>query len=87
MFVAIFLAGLISAWNIHRRARLTLTREVSIAVFCTWALAPLLLFFYRVLEFRVYAFFFWLLPAMMLSLFAYERRPLPIEDTQLTATT
>ncbi len=81
-FFVIFLGGIVSAWNIYLRAKLALTREVSVAVSLTWTLTLFLLFFYRALEFRVYAFFLWLLPAIMLSLLAYEKRYLPIREAR-----
>lgn len=73
-FVAIFAAGLITSWNVFKKTKSALTREVSIAVYCTWALAPFLLFFYRALEFRAYSFFLWLLPALMINMVASERQ-------------
>jgi hypothetical protein len=73
-FVMIFAKGLLAAWNAFQTTKSALTREISIAVFCTWIIAPFLLFFYRALEFRAYSFFLWLLPALMINLLVQEKR-------------
>ena len=62
-----------SAYKIYRTSIHNLTKEIAFTVICIVGLTPFLLFFYRVLEFRIYSFYFWLLPALMFGLDARER--------------
>jgi hypothetical protein len=63
-----------SAWKVYKRAYDSRTREIAFIVICTSGIAPFLLFFYRTLRFRIYSFYFWLLPALMFTLYAQERK-------------
>ena len=62
-----------SAYRIYRTSAHELTREISVMVIYIVGLVPFLLFFYRALEFRIYSFYFWLLPALMFGLHVQER--------------
>jgi hypothetical protein len=62
------------SWRYYQRTEDPLIRSLAIASFLTLILAPFLLLFYRVLEFRSYSFYLWLLPALMLNLYAQRRR-------------
>lgn len=81
-FIALFATGIASAWNIAHRTESALTREIATAAYCLWAITPIILFFYRALEFRAFSFFLWLLPALMINLFARERRALQIKSVK-----
>ncbi|GJQ52513.1 MAG: hypothetical protein HKUEN02_13600 [Anaerolineaceae bacterium] len=81
-FIVLFATGVASAWNIAHRTESALTREIATATYCLWAITPILLFFNRALEFRAFSFFLWLLPALMINLFARERRTLRIKSVK-----
>lgn len=81
-FIALFATGIASAWNIAHRTESALTREIATATYCLWAITPILLLFNRALEFRAFSFFLWLLPALMINLFARERRALRIKSVK-----
>ncbi len=61
------------AWQISQHAQQHVTRELALATTYTMALAPVLLFFNQTLEFRIYGFYFWLLPAMLFSQMRKEK--------------
>jgi hypothetical protein len=63
-----------SAWRVYRKARENATREVALAVIYISGTNMFLLFFYRVLKYRAYSFYFWLLAALMFTLFAQEQK-------------
>jgi hypothetical protein len=63
-----------SAWKIYKKAHDSMTRQMAFVVICTSGIAPFLLFFYRALKYRIYGFYFWLLPALMFALYAQERK-------------
>lgn len=63
-----------SAYKIYHRAIGHPTRGVALAVACIVGVTPFLLFFYRVLEFRIYSFYFWLLSALMLVPYTQEQK-------------
>lgn len=59
--------------TIFRHSSNRLTRQLALSELCLIPLTVFLLFFYRVLEFRIYSFYFWLLPALLFSLYYSER--------------
>jgi hypothetical protein len=63
-----------SIWKIRKRSSRTLTRNLAFATLCLVGLTLYFLFFYRVLEFRIYSFYFWMLPALVYSLYRSERQ-------------
>lgn len=63
-----------SIWKIYKEASEALTRNLAFATLCLVGLTPYFLFFYRVLEFRIYSFYFWMLTALVYSLFRSERQ-------------
>lgn len=56
------------SWLIYKKANNKTTKQVGLAVTYSVALAPILLFFNQTLEFRIYGYYFWLLPAVMFTL-------------------
>lgn len=70
----LFLALFRSAKSIREWSSEGITKGVAMSVMCTALLTPFLMFFYRLLEFRVYSFYFWLLAATMYSLAVWERQ-------------
>lgn len=70
----LFLTLFRSAKNIQKWGSEGITRGVALSVMCTALLTPFLMFFYRVLEFRVYSFYFWLLAATMYSMAVWDRQ-------------
>lgn len=61
-------------WYTYRRTEVVVIRKLAVAVMCLVATTPLLLFFNQTLEFRIYGFYFWLLPALLMNLYAQERK-------------
>ena len=55
----------ITAWKILRGRGGQQGKELSVAVIILSTITPLLLFFYRVLEFRIFSYYFWLIIALM----------------------
>lgn len=56
-----------------QRSRDPTTRWAAAAAVLVLLQAPVMMLFVRVLEFRIFGFYYWLLPALALSLAAYER--------------
>ena len=78
------LAGLISMawmfWRLYYCAKMIgkfsneqITKEISLAVRYIVISTSFLLFLNRALEFRIYGFYFWLLPGLMFSLYIQEK--------------
>jgi hypothetical protein len=78
------LAGLISMawmfWRLYYCARMIykfsnqqITKEISLAVRYIVISTSFLLFLNRAIEFRIYGFYFWLLPGLMFSLYIQEK--------------
>lgn len=64
LLALLFIRVAISTYAIAKRANTPLARGIALTAFSLSLLTPFLLFFYRVLEFRVYGFFFWLILAL-----------------------
>ena len=62
------------AYWIYRSSGWMLTRQIALAQMALVVATALLLFFNRALEFRGFAFYFWLLPGLVHSLWFWERR-------------
>jgi hypothetical protein len=73
-----------SAGNIFKRAVKDQTRHLALSVMCVVGLTPFLLFFYRVLEFRIFSSYFWLLSALMYSLHIQELKLLDLQNSRPT---
>lgn len=63
-----------SARRVQKQATSALLKQIAMLIVLVVPLTAILLFFYRVLEFRIYSFYFWLLPACMYSLYIQERK-------------
>lgn len=59
------------SWQLSHNEADSVLRCVATATLLLTAVTPMLLFFMRVLEFRAFSFYFWLLPAMMIALDAH----------------
>lgn len=82
LIVLIFHRFYVSFLYIYKRTQSQLTRNMAITAACLVGLGAFLLFFYRVLEFRSFSFYFWLIPAMVYNLYSKEVRSL--ENSQKT---
>lgn len=63
-----------SAKMIYQKTTYAVTKDIALAAICMCGLTVFLLFFYRVLEFRVYSFHFWLLFGLLFNLNITEQR-------------
>jgi hypothetical protein len=72
-FAAVLLIMARSAVRILGRSERPQTRGMAITVICLSAATALLMFIYRVPEFRIYAYYLWLFPALLYSLDRHER--------------
>jgi len=66
-FIALIYTLYRSAIRVWARSRDRLSKELAFTVACLVAVTPFLLFFYRVLEFRIYSFYLWLLFGLMIN--------------------
>ncbi len=73
-----------SGWRLWRGGRDPTLRWAAMATLLLTVSAVFLLWFSRVLEFRAFSFYFWLLPAVMYALAAWERYPLARRTPQPT---
>ena len=62
-----------SAQNIYKFSSEQITKEISLSVKYIIIITSFLLFFNRTIEFRIYGFYFWLLPGLMFRLYIQER--------------
>ncbi len=73
LWLVILITLLSTAFIIHRRGRWATTKQLALATACLVPVTMVLLFFNQVLEFRGFAFLFWLIPGLMLNLARRER--------------
>ncbi len=64
-FALLMAAMFISAFRIAKSTPSRQVRHIAIATAIVVGIAPFLLFFYRAMEFRIFSFYFWLLPALL----------------------
>jgi hypothetical protein len=58
---------------IYKFSNQQITKEISLAVRYIVISTSFLLFLNRAIEFRIYGFYFWLLPGLMFSLYIQEK--------------
>ncbi|WP_420630014.1 hypothetical protein [Candidatus Leptofilum sp.] len=61
------------AKQIFRKAKHKQTKQLAAIVLCLTVLTAFLLFFYRVVEFRAFSYYYWLLAGLMLSSYIQEK--------------
>jgi hypothetical protein len=69
-----------SMLRIYQRTELRLTKNLAIVGICLTSVTILLLFFYRVLEFRIFSFYFWLLLGLLFGLYNLEQTSIIADD-------
>lgn len=77
IFICFFCRLFSSAWKIYRITKDELIRKIAVAVICIVGITPFLLLFYRIMEFRIYSFYFWLITALMFGLYARKTHMAP----------
>ncbi len=58
---------------VYSRTKIKTTKEIALLVFAITVASIFLLFFYRILEFRIYSLYFWVFPGLMFNLFTKEK--------------
>lgn len=70
--ILLFIRFYLSFLDIYKKTNKPGIRRLAVAASCIVVLGVYLLFFYRVLEFRSFSFYFWLIPAMLYNQYSIE---------------
>ncbi len=62
------------ARRVYENSSEKVARGIAITMICLVIVSIALLFFYRILEFRIFSFYFWLLAGLLVSLYFRERK-------------
>lgn len=73
-FAMLLLSIFLSAIKIRKQSMTAGTKQIATIVLMLITLTPFLLFFYRVLEFRSFSLYFWLLTGLMFSSYLMEKK-------------
>ncbi len=80
----LFIKLYVSFLDIYKRTHLQLIRNLAATAAIIVVLVGYLLFFYRVLEFRSFSFYFWLIPGMLFNLHSAEIRSINRKSDDFT---
>lgn len=85
IIIILFYRFYTSFLEVHKNSHSQLTRNLAVAASSIVVMGAFLLFFYRVLEFRSFSFYFWLIPAILYNQYSIEMRSVNRKPDQKSA--